>query len=50
MLTAYERLALFRKTFPQLGPSGVPSGLMAPLLARLAAEAERDLDAGEVPA
>ncbi len=37
--TAYERLALFRKTFPQLGPAGTPEDLMGPLLARLADEA-----------
>jgi hypothetical protein len=36
--TAYSRLALFRKTFPQLGPQGLPDGLMGPLLERLAAE------------
>jgi hypothetical protein len=38
--TAYERLALFRKTFPELGPEGNPEGLLGPLLDRLAAEVE----------
>ena len=38
--TAYNRLALFRQSFPQLGPSGTPEGLLGPLLARLAAELE----------
>lgn len=38
--TAYNRLALFRRTFPQLGPEGSPEGLLGPLLDRLAAEAE----------
>jgi hypothetical protein len=38
--TAYARLALFRKTFPQLGPSGSPEDLLGPLLERLAAEVE----------
>ena len=37
--TAYNRLALFRKTFPQLGHDGTPEGLMGPLLDRLASEA-----------
>lgn len=40
--TAYARLALFRKTFPQLGPEGKPDGLMGPLLDRLAAEVEAE--------
>lgn len=40
--TAYGRLALFRKTFPQLGPEGTPEGLLGPLLDRLAAEAEAE--------
>ncbi len=48
--TGYERLALFRKTFPQLGEHGVPSELMAPLLERLEAEARAALDGGEIPA
>lgn len=39
---AYELLALFRKTFPQLGADGTPEGLMGPLLERLAAEAEAE--------
>lgn len=34
--TAYERVALFRRTFPQLGPEGTPQGLMGPLLDSLA--------------
>jgi hypothetical protein len=38
--TAYRRLVLFRQTFPQLGPSGTPEGLLGPLLERLAAEDE----------
>jgi len=38
--TGYRRLALFRKTFPQLGPDGSPEGLLGPLLDRLAAETE----------
>jgi hypothetical protein len=38
--TAYNRLTLFRATFPQLGPDGTPEGLMGPLLDRLAREAE----------
>lgn len=37
--TTFERLASFRKTFPQLGPHGLPDGLMGPLLDRLAQEA-----------
>jgi hypothetical protein len=36
--TAYNRLGLFRRTFPQLGPAGTPEGLLGPLLDRLAAE------------
>jgi hypothetical protein len=40
--TAYNRLALFRRTFPQLGHDGTPEGLMGPLLERLAAEAETE--------
>ncbi len=48
--TAYARLSLFRKTFPQLGEHGVPSGLMAPLLERLAAESQEALDGGVIPA
>jgi hypothetical protein len=40
--TAYRRLALFRKTFPQLGPDGTPEGIMGPLLERLAAEDEAE--------
>lgn len=39
--TAYRRLDLFRKTFPELGTHGTPEGLMGPLLERLAAEAEK---------
>jgi hypothetical protein len=42
--TAYSRLALFRKTFPELGPEGTPEGLMGPLLERLAAELPDDED------
>lgn len=38
--TAYGRLSLFRKTFPQLGPKGTPAGLYGPLLDQLAAEIE----------
>jgi hypothetical protein len=40
--TAYRRLALFRRTFPQLGPEGSPEGLLGPMLDRLAAEAEAE--------
>lgn len=36
--TAYNRLALYRKTFPELGPHGTPEGLLGPLLERLAAK------------
>lgn len=38
--TAFNRLQLFRQTFPQLGPEGTPEGLMGPLLERLAVEAQ----------
>lgn len=38
--TAFNRLALFRRTFPQLGDDGTPEGLMGPLLERLAREVE----------
>lgn len=38
--TAYERLAMFRKAFPELGESGNPEGLLGPLLDRLAREIE----------
>lgn len=38
--TAYRRLALFRQTFPELGPEGSPEQLLGPLLERLAAEVE----------
>lgn len=38
--TAYRRLALFRRTFPQLGPEGSPEDLLGPLLERLADEVE----------
>lgn len=38
--TAYRRLALFRRTFPELGPEGSPEQLLGPLLDRLAAEAD----------
>ncbi len=41
----FRRLRLFRDTFPQLGEDGLPSGLMGPLLDRLAAEAEAELNA-----
>jgi hypothetical protein len=41
----FRRLRLFRDTFPQLGEDGLPSGLMGPLLERLAAEAEAELEA-----
>jgi hypothetical protein len=37
--TAYNRLALFRRTFPELGDHGSPEDLLGPLLERLAAEA-----------
>jgi hypothetical protein len=40
--TGYSRLALFRRTFPELGPEGTPEGLMGPLLDRLAAELPRE--------
>lgn len=40
--TAYNRLALFRRTFPQLGPEGSPEGLLGPLLERLASEVEAE--------
>jgi hypothetical protein len=40
--TTFTRVAQFRKTFPQLGPGGLPHGLMGPLLDRLAAELEPD--------
>lgn len=38
--TTFLRLSQFRKAFPELGPQGLPDGLMGPLLARLAAEVE----------
>lgn len=38
--TAYNRLSLFRHTFPQLGDDGTPEGLLGPLLERLAKEVE----------
>jgi len=38
--TAYNRLALFRRTFPELGEQGSPEGLLGPLLERLAAEVD----------
>jgi len=38
--TAFNRLRLFRETFPQLGADGTPEGLMGPLLDRLAREVE----------
>jgi hypothetical protein len=40
--TVARRLTLFRRTFPQLGPAGLPSGLMGPLLERLARESEAE--------
>lgn len=40
--TAYNRLKLFRDSFPELGPTGTPEGLLGPLLQRLAAEVEDD--------
>lgn len=40
--TAYRRLALFRRTFPQLGEHGSPEDLLGPLLDRLAREADQD--------
>lgn len=43
--TAYNRLALFRATFPQLGDDGTPEGLMGPLLERLAVEAGMEVEA-----
>lgn len=41
----FRRLRLFRDAFPQLGEDGLPSGLMGPLLDRLAVEAEAELEA-----
>lgn len=38
--TAWNRLRLFRETFPQLGDDGTPEGLMGPLLDRLAREVD----------
>lgn len=37
--TAYNRLSLFRRAFPELGSDGSPEQLLGPLLERLAAEA-----------
>jgi hypothetical protein len=34
--TTYRRLQDFRRAFPELGPKGLPSDLMAPLLKQLA--------------
>jgi hypothetical protein len=45
--TAYRRLALFRKTFPQLGPAGTPEGILGPLLEQLAAEVTTEEDSDE---
>ena len=36
----FELVRLFRDTFPQLGEHGLPDGLMAPLIDRLAREVE----------
>lgn len=44
---AYYLLRLFRDNFPQLGEHGTPEGLMGPLLTRLAAQADAELDAQE---
>lgn len=41
--TAYNRLATFRKAFPELGPQGSPEDLLGPLLERLAAERGGDV-------
>jgi len=38
--TTFLRLSQFRRAFPELGPHGLPDGLMGPLLDRLAAEVE----------
>jgi hypothetical protein len=38
--TTFRRIELFRESFPQLGEHGLPDGLMAPLVERLAAEVE----------
>lgn len=43
--TVERRLHAFREAFPQLGPQGKPTGLMGPLLERLAVEAATELDA-----
>jgi hypothetical protein len=43
--TAWKRLALFRRTFPQLGPQGTPEGLLGPLLEHLAEEAGIEVEA-----
>ena len=45
--TAYRRLALFRRHFPQLGPDGTPQELLGPLLERLAAEVEAHAREGQ---
>jgi hypothetical protein len=39
--TTFDRLRLFRDTFPELGEQGLPSDLMGPLLQRLVKEADR---------
>lgn len=36
--TAYNRLSLFRSTFPELGAQGTPEQLLGPLVERLARE------------
>lgn len=38
--TTFRYVALFRRTFPELGPQGLPDGLMGPLVDRLADEVE----------
>lgn len=43
--TAYRRLVEFRAAFPELGPHGVPSALMRPLLERL----EQGRDVSDFP-
>jgi len=36
--STFRMVRLFRDSFPQLGPQGLPDGLMEPLLKRLASE------------
>lgn len=48
--TAYRRLAEFRELFPELGDHGKPDDLMGPLLERLSAGVDLNVDVGlEVP-